>query len=128
MRKLKQKGFSLIEMVIAIVVLTIAVGTLLVVFGDVLSSTVMPEIVNVSSELAERELERVSGLRFSSVVNEGPTSYTGSFSNYSYQVTVSAVPLALANDAGMTQYKQVAITVSHATAGAVTLTTVVTNN
>ncbi len=122
-----QKGFSLIEMVIAIIVLSIVVGTVLSVFADVMQSTVTPEIINVSTSLAEKEMERVSGLRFSDVVDEGPTSYTGNFSNYSYQVTVSAVPVALASDAGMAEYKQVQVTISHATAGSVSLRSVVTN-
>lgn len=116
----------MIEVVIAMVVIAIAVGTLLAVLAEMTNATVMPEVVNIATHLAERELDRVSGLRFSAVANEGPTSYTGAFSNYSYQVTVSAVPAAIAVDPGMTQYKQVQVTVTPTTAGAVSLTTLLT--
>ena len=122
-----QKGFNLIEVIIVILVLSLAVGTLLISFSGVVQMSVTPELLDRSVELAERELERVSGLRFSSVVNDGPVSYAGDFSDYSYQIAVSPVPAALAADPGMLQYKQVQVTVTHASAGSVTLSTVVTN-
>lgn len=118
----------MIELIIAIVVLSIAIGTLGNVLANMTTQAVLPRSLNTSTHLAEQELERVSGLRFSAVANEGPTSYTGNFSDYSYQVAVSAVPATLATDPAQAQYKQVAVTVSHATGGSVTLTTVVTNN
>ena len=121
-------GFSLIEMVIAIIILSIAVGTVLSAFSNVIKSTVTPELIDVSTDLAEKEMERVVGQRFSVIANEATTAYTGSYSNYSYKVDVAAVPVALASDAGMISYKQVTVTVTHATAGAVSLTTIVTNN
>ena len=86
------------------------------------------EILSVSTDLAEQQLERVTGQRYSQVINEGPTSFTGNFSNYSYQISVSAVPAALATDPGMVQYKQVQVSVSHVSAGTVNLRTVVTNH
>lgn len=126
--KMNQKGFSLIEMVIAIIILSVAVGTLLVAFSNVLSSTLTPEIIGVGTNLAEKEMERVTGLRYSAVADVATTAYTGNFSNYSYKIDVTAVPVALASDAGMTNYKQVKVTVTHASAGAVSLTSIVTNN
>lgn len=126
--KHNQKGFSLIEMVLAIIILSVFCGVVLSVFSDVMQSTVKPEIIDVSTGLAEKEMDRVTGLRFSSVANEASTSYTGNFSNYSYKVDLSAVPLSLASDAGMALYKQVKVTVTHSTAGSVSLTTIVTNN
>ncbi len=123
----KSRGFSLIEMIIAIVILTISIGTLLWVSGDVFRLATTPEILDASSQLAERELERVLTLRFSDVANEGPTNYTGSFAGYSYQITVSAVPGTIATDPAMANYKQVQVSITHTTAGTVSLRTIVTN-
>ncbi|MCM8775116.1 MAG: type II secretion system GspH family protein, partial [Candidatus Omnitrophica bacterium] len=88
MKTRQQKGFTLIELIIGLVVISIAVGTMVSVFADVVYSSVLPEIINTSAALAEQELERVSGMRFSSIANEGPTNYPGAFSSYSYQITV----------------------------------------
>lgn len=127
-RRSCQKGFTLIETLIAVVVMGIAVGALLLVLTSVVDQTVLPEIHNVGSHLLEREFERVTSQRFAAVVNEPSTAFPGSFSDYSWQVAVSPVPAALASDPGMSQYKQVLVTVTHASGGAVSLSTVVTNN
>ena len=124
----QEKGFTMIELIIAIVILSIAIGTLGVVIANMTTQAVLPGVLNTSTQLAEQEMERVSGLRFSAIANEASTSYTGNFSAYSYQVTVSAVPVALANDPGQAQYKQVQVTVTHTAGGSISLTTIVTNN
>ncbi len=122
------RGFTLIELIIAVSVLAIVIGTAVSVLGDILNSTVQPEILDTSTHLAEREMERISFMRFSQVANAGPANFTSPFSNYSYQVTVSPVPAALANDPGMAGYKQVQVTVTHLAASPVSLTTIVTRN
>lgn len=123
-----ERGFSLIEMIITIIILTLAVGTIVSAFSEVVRMSVMPEVINTGTGLAEQEIERVTGLRFSSVTNEGPAGFPGSFSNYSYQISASPVPVSLAVDPGMARYKQVQVTVTHATAGSVSLSTVAANN
>lgn len=124
----KPQGFTFIELIIAIAILSVAVTVLLVVFASVTEQTVMSELLSVDTYLAEQELERITGMRFSQVASSGPTAYGGDFSDYEYEITVSPVPVALAADPAMSQYKQVEVTVRHATAGAVSLTTIVTNN
>jgi len=126
-QKDKTRGFTLIEIVIAIVILSIALGTLLTVIANVTQQTVVPEFLNGASYLAERQFEQVTNRRFADVVSQGWTSFTGNFSDYAYQLNVGPVPVSLAADPGMTQYKQVEITVRHSSAGAVSLYTIVTN-
>lgn len=120
-------GFTLIEIVIAMVIIGASVGTLLSVAGAITRATTNPEMVNIASALAEEQIEKTTALRFSEIANVAPTSFGGDFSNYTYQVTVDAVPGTLALDPLMINYKQVAITVSHPQAGSVQLTTIVAN-
>ena len=126
--RLAGKGFTLIELVMATTVLIIAVGGLLTIFANVVHSTVMPELLNIGAYLGEEQLERVKTLRYSDVLNQGPTPFGGNFTNYDYQVVVSPVPLTLADDPGMLNYKQVQMIVRHTTVGQVTLTTVISNH
>lgn len=126
--KNSKSGFTLIELVIAISVLSIAIGSSLLIFANVTNQTAMPEILNVSTGLAEQELERVTALRFSDIMNQSPTNFTGNFSSYSYEIQVTPVPLTLANDPAMAEYKQTRIIIRHNTVGSVSLTTVISRN
>ena len=125
--KNRSRGFTLIELAMAIVIIAIAIAPLSVILGNIISKTVLPEVLNVSNYLAEQELERISTLRFSQINSQAQTSYAGNFSRYSYQITVTAVPAALANDPLMQQYKQVSITIQNFYLSAVTVTTLVSN-
>ena len=122
------RAFTLIEIIIVIVVLSLALGTLLTVFGSIVSNFIVPYTTQVAGGLAEQEMERVTGLRYSQVVNEGPPTFPSPLDDYSFQVVVSAVPANIFNDPLLARYKQVAITVSNALVGSVQLTTIVTNN
>jgi len=134
LRKMKLKGrrsltgFTLIEIIIVIVVITMVIATLLSVYAAISQNVVIPYITQVASQLAEEQFERVTGLRFSQVVSEGPTVLPAPFDSYSYQITVSAVPDSIFNDPLMTRYKQVDVVVTHATVGRADLVTIVTNN
>ena len=121
-------GITLIELVIIIVALSLVLGTMLAVLGSVAQNTILPYNIQIAAGLAEQELERVSGMRFSQVANEGPTAFPAPHNSFTYQVAVSAVPVSIFNDPGMTRYKQATITVSNTTMGSVNLVTIVTNN
>ena len=121
-------GFTLIELIMTVVILSIAIGGLLVAVGAAAQHVVLPYITQIATGLAEQELERVTGLRFSQVASASATPFASPFADYTYQIIVSAVPVNLANDPGLAQYKQVKVAVAHAGIGSVGLTTVVTNN
>ncbi len=124
------KGFTLIETIIAIVVIGIAFLGLLAVVTGVFTNATHDEVMAIATMLAKGEMERVSGLTFLNVVDENrdaPASFTGNFSNYSWQVRVDAVPAAIATDPGMTNYKQVEARITNVIAGDLSLKTIVTN-
>jgi prepilin-type N-terminal cleavage/methylation domain-containing protein len=126
---LKARGFTLIELVISIVVISLVIGTVLTVYASLGRMTITPDAVNRCTFLAERELERINQMRFSAVVNEGPVNYTmAGFTDYSYQIITAVPPVALGLGNDMTRGKQVTITVSHPAFGQVVLTTLVTRN
>lgn len=126
--KRKTEGFSLVELVIAIVILGICLPSLALLFSQVMKTYGEPEVMQVATALAEQKMEEVTSLRYSDIVDDGPTAFTGNFSNYTWQVIVSAVPTSLANDPAMDDYKKIEVAVSSNIIGSVTLTTIVTNN
>jgi prepilin-type N-terminal cleavage/methylation domain-containing protein len=125
------RGFTLIETVIGIVVIGIIALGLFATFTGVFTHAVRDEVLTVATNLAKGELERVSRLSYASIVNQNrdaPVSFGGNFANYSWQIRVDAVPVAIANDAGMANYKQVESRVTNPIAGDVSLKTILTNN
>lgn len=125
-----KKGFTLIETIISIVVIGIAFLGLLAVFTGVYTNAVYDDAMTITTMLAKGEMERAIGLGFASVSDQNrdsPLAFSGNFSNYSWQIRVDAVPIAIADDATMTNYKQVEARVTNAIAGSVSLKTIVTN-
>lgn len=125
------KGFTLVETIIAIVVIGVVFLGLLAIFTGVFTNAARDEIVTIATGLAKGEMERVTSLSFSNILDQyrdSPVSFGGDFSNYSWQVRVDAVPAAIANDPGMANYKQVEVRVTNALIGDINLKTIVTNN
>ena len=125
------KGFTLIETIIGIVVLGVIALGLFATFTGVFKNAVRDEVVTVATSLAKGELERVTRLSYASIVDQNrnsPVSFTGNFANYSWQIRVDAVPVVIANDPSMTNYKQVESRVTNALLGDISLKTIVTNN
>jgi len=125
------RGFTLVETTIGIVVLGIIALGLFATFTGVFTNAVRDEVVTIATSLAKGELERVARLSFASVVDQNrdsPVSFGENFTNYSWQIRVDAVPVAIASDAGMAQYKQVEARVTNPMVGDISLKTIVTNN
>ena len=124
----KSRGFTLIELIIAIVIISMAIAPLAFMLGNVIDMTIRPEFTHVATQLAEQELEKIAVARFSQVNDQAQTAYTGSLAKYSYEIQVDPVPAGLASDVNMLQYKQVKIIIHHDSLGSLTISTVVTNN
>ena len=116
-----RRGFTLIELIIIIVVVSIAMGVLLTALASVTNNTIYPLVIQTATELAEQEIEKITGTRFSYVCSCTSNAYAAPFDAYSRQITVTGIAPVPA------EYKQVDVTVSHSTIGSVTLRTIVTN-
>lgn len=114
-----KSAFSLIEVVVVIVVVGIMSLGLAVAIQQAMSNIHKPETVSIATALAVSEAERVVVSDFSNVVDQNrdsPVSYTGNFSNYSWQVRVDSIDTAqpnLGSDPGMGTYKMVEVRVHH---------------
>lgn len=116
---MRQKGFTLIELIIVIVVMGVACAGLAAAISASIINTHKPEVLSTATALAEKEAERVIRLAFSSVADENrgaPQSYTGAFSNYSREVRVDSIDTSqpnLGSDPTMANYKIVEVRVHH---------------
>jgi prepilin-type N-terminal cleavage/methylation domain-containing protein len=108
------KGFTLIEIIMAIVVISLAITPILVILPSVLKDTAIVEYMDIGSRLAEQQIERVLSLPFSSVATVGLTAYTGDLADYNYSITVSADGTICTS---VVTCKAVDITINHDTAG-----------
>jgi type II secretory pathway pseudopilin PulG len=125
----KIKSFALVELVLVIVVASIAIPGIMYLFNQLARKSINDEAMYTATMLAEGELERVIQQSFANVADQNrnsPVSFGGNFSGYSWQIRVDAVPAAVASDPGMAQYKQVEARVTSNIIGDVSLKTVVT--
>ena len=131
MMRITKKGFTLVELIMVIAIGAIILVPTALVVVESLRSTFLPEYYTIASSLLEDRVEWVTNLRFAEVVNSGPTSFSGNFSGYSYQVTVNYVQPADLNtpvDPTATDYKRVQVAILHSGFPDVTATTLRTNN
>lgn len=126
-----QSGITLVELVIFIIVVAIVSMPLSVILKNTLSETVLPEHYTIASSLARKEVENVVNLQFSTITDVAETSYTGNFSQYSYEISVDNVAgddlnTPVADDS--TDYKRVEITIKRSGFPDVAVVTLITNN
>lgn len=126
----KNPGLTLIELILTMVVAAIVLVPASIAVVESVCHSHWPEHYTIASALLQREAERIAHLRFSAVVNEGPLSYGGNFSNYSYQVNCCYVDSGGLNTAvpGPTDYKRVTLTILRSGFPDISAVTVVTNN
>ncbi|GEM_PF-2760716 len=125
-------GFTLIELVIIIVIVSIAIGTLLTTLAAVTRDTIRPLVMQIASELAEQEVDRVTTIRYSAVCPCTNNAYNHpGFSGYSRQINVNPIPAGLVppgySQVAADNFKMVDVIVTNNTIGSVTLRTIVTN-
>lgn len=96
-----QRGFSLIEMVVFIVIISIAAKTLLISFASSLPRAMTPQQVAIATHLAQERLELIMQQKavkgYSNMVDPCVTSVlTACTAVTGYTVSVSGVPVAVA--------------------------------
>lgn len=125
---MKRKGFSLVEMIIAMVVIGIAFYALISVFITVAPRNVNLEYLTKATHLAFEKMEETTVKPFTSIVSQSATSFTGDFSQFQYQVIMNYVTAAEPDTlaGGSTSYKRVKVRTWGGLSGVVELTTLVT--
>jgi len=102
------KGFSLLELVMVIVVIGVSSLGLVVVMRQVVINIHKPQVIATATALAEEEMERIMLLSFAATAAQSSKNFTGSFSAYSHITAVTSID---AND------KEVEVTVFHPAIG-----------
>lgn len=128
------KGFSLIEIVLVMVVISIASLGVVVAMQQTMLDIHKPQVISLASALATKEAERVITLSFANVTDENrdsPASYSGDYSSYSWEIRVDSIDdqaPSLGSDANMTSYKVVDARVHHTVIGNISIKTLKTNH
>ena len=121
---MNQKGFSLVELIIAILLLVGGIAVVTFFFGRGMFATTDAESMEQAAGLSQEKMENLRGTSFASIVSEPKASVSG-WTGFSRQVTVSQ-PAGTNSD-----FKQVVVTVYWDTVEgelSSSLTTYVVNN
>ncbi|MDI6731760.1 MAG: type II secretion system protein [Candidatus Margulisbacteria bacterium] len=113
-----KKGFTLVELIMAVVVAGIAVYALIGLFINTTSKNAGMEDVSIAAQLAEGKLEAVSSQSYDNISSEALSSFGGSFGDFYSQVIVINVASSELNTsvgAGDTGYKKITVYVSGGT-------------
>lgn len=110
---MKKKGFTLIELVMAVAIAGIAFYSLLIVFINAAYQSVDVEALSMGLYLANARLEEVSNQSYASITGEATAPFGSGFSDFSSVVRVDyvsseALDLAVGTDFG---YKKITIRV-----------------
>ncbi len=119
------KGFTLIEAIIFIVVSSVAFLILSAGYTSVLQKSAIGEYYSVAAALCEGKMEEITAkYTFDSIANDSGT-FAAPFDSYTYQVAWFYVDTSdLNTDAGSaTDYKNIRVTVNHADIESVYMTT-----
>jgi prepilin-type N-terminal cleavage/methylation domain-containing protein len=135
----RKVGFTLVELIIAIIVISICFLSVALMYQEVLRGAFQTRILSTATALAEEKMEEVLSkgyLEYSGVTKIGPTSFTRpGFTEYSFQVNFYNVGLGDPPDDALdtpvltetTQYKKVEVKVMHSGIADITLTSLIAN-
>jgi prepilin-type N-terminal cleavage/methylation domain-containing protein len=136
----REGGFTLIETIITLVVLSIAVVGVLSVFITGIKGSANPALAGQATQLAQGELDAVVGIKaangFSdSALNAGTglacKTATSMLPGFTCSLNICYVPAGNLNDTtacnAPTNYKHVTVTITQTTIGSVSADTLLTN-
>lgn len=126
----RRGGFSLIETVLAVIILGICLTPVSILIINVMSQNVHSQAEATAAALAEATLENVTNTRFSSIVNTTAVTFSAPFGAYTYRMSAGNVTAGDLNTtvAADTGYKLVKVIVNNSITGEVVLTTLVTRD
>jgi len=125
-------GFSLIEIIITLVVLSIAAVGVLSVFISGMKGSADPLILNQATALAQEKVDEAIALKksggYAAVLAAGGVPFAAPYGEFSWVQAVTCVDSGLVAPAACTVgYKIVTVTVTHAVIGSINLDTLVTD-
>lgn len=129
-KRVMSKGFTLIEAIMAIVIIAIAFYALISIFFTVVPKIIDAEALAIATHLAEEKIEELMVKDFSGITSVSATSFGGDFSNYYYQIIVNYVSseeLDTVVDPTVTDYKRVKAQVWSNLAGTLEIVTLSTS-
>jgi Tfp pilus assembly protein PilV len=114
---MRYAGFTLIETVIFIIVLSIALTPLSIMLVNIAQQNIYSQAYSTAIALAEGEMERILNIPFSSISSETQTAFTSPFGVYRRQAIVDYVNPTDLNTAvaGPTSYKRIRLLVDSST-------------
>ena len=126
----KHKAFTLFELVLAVVILGVCVIPISLMYQQAMYNKFQVRVRTVAVSLAQEKIEEILNENFSSIINEGPITFSSPFSDYSYTIDQCNVNAGHLNNCvgASTDYKRVEVSVSHSALGSVVLVSLVTNN
>jgi prepilin-type N-terminal cleavage/methylation domain-containing protein len=125
-------GFTLIEVVMAVVIAGIILIPLLSVFITATTRNVDQEAAGIGLHLAAAKLEIVSNKSFTNIISEPLTSFGSPFTDFDSEVIVNFVAADAPDvpvDPAQTSYKRISVRVTSAllTAGPIEVVSLVTD-
>lgn len=124
-----KNGFTLIELIISIIVISICVIPIAVMYQQALQGSLETKVLTVATSLAEEKMEEILRLGYSGISNVGLNNFPKPFDDYNYEVIVhyvEASDLDTSVDPTETDYKNIEVQVTHAIQ-TVTLTSLLTD-
>ncbi len=110
-----RSGFTLVELVIAVVITGVAVYALLTVFINAATKNVDLEALSIGYYLANAKLEEVSNRSYSSITEEAVSAFDGGFGDFDYEVEfdyVSSEALDVPTTGTGESYKRIKVRVT----------------
>jgi prepilin-type N-terminal cleavage/methylation domain-containing protein len=133
----QEKGFSLIEVIIVLVVLSIAALGVLSAFTGGIRWSSNPLLINQAVSLAQQKMDEAAALKksggFNAVVPDPGGAFPAPFADFAWNRTVDCVAAADLNTSlgappCASEYAHVVVTVTNPIVGSISLDTVVTNH
>ena len=110
---MKNRGFSLIEIIVAVVIMSIAFYALITVFTIVVPRDINARTLTLGTHLANQKMEETTLKSFTAVASTSATAFPPPFENYYNQVIVNYVTTAELDtvSASATNYKRIKVRV-----------------
>ncbi len=88
---MNRPGFSLIETIVGLVVVSIALYLLIAIFINLAPRTARVETIDKKAYLAQEKMEEYMSRDFTQITSRSATAFTNGLSNYSYRIVVTYV-------------------------------------